>query len=522
MELTGAGKIVYGVDESASVILNPTQGGIAMIQGPTLIGEIGKAVFIANWPAFVRNFGSHHPVSMFPTYMKIMLDAGAKFWVTRAFHFTDIDDVDTVTGTKASGTLTVDTDVNNWAAIAVGEGYNGATITTSAARSGDAARIDVLVTLPGGDVTERLENVKRVLTVDEIAAVNEKLKFVQLATVTGELVVGTATLAGGVQDTTEIVSDDYKGSAIARNGLYSFSKASNAFRLVNWKADPLIDIAYADFAKTTMRVKAELGVPVGATAEGMNEYRMGEGAYDHTPVNTWLATFTYGDLSVPDPRDGKLRIQIPGVVAVIANKLVKDASGSPWLSAAILPEYGIVRSANFGVEYDLNAPENQANYDLLSANGANAITNDETFGVVYHGNDSALLDRTSVLRDENTADLVLYVLRNLPQYIRTSQFRPNDPQMWENLYLKVRPSIDVLVNGRAIRPVEGRDWFWIGDQDVDDYRDAVYNTVADIDAGKYKARFVFVGVTAAKYIGIDFVPTDSNSIATIVRDDINV
>lgn len=519
MELTGAGKIVFGLNENASLLLNPSQGGIGAIQGPTLYGSPGKAVFIANWQAFLREFGGYHPDSVFTAYIKLMLDAGAKFYVSRVNHYTDIDDNDSIQGTKATATLTVDTDSAVFVAPHIGAGYNNIKVTVSDAVSGTVGKIDITVErLDGYESAQTFRDVTAAISDAEKAALNAKIKHVQIGTVTNLIPNGNVTLATGAETIADIDAADYNGSAVSKTGLYSFSNAKEATRIINWVADPDIDNYYAAFSASTLRWKTELGVPVGASASGMSDYMKGENAYDHNQVNTWTATFNLGDMDVADPRNTDFRLSVPAVVAAFPSKLYKDAQGQPWLSTAILPEYAPIKIANYGVNLDLNSPENIPEYDLLSNSvGVNVITNDDIYGTIYHGNDSALIDKTSILKDENVADLILYIMRNLPQYVRTKQFRPNDPQMWQQLYLAVRPFIQTLATGRAIRPVEGEDWFWIGDQNVDDYKDVAFNSIPDIDAGKYKSRFVFIPISAAKYISIDFVPTDSNSITAVVN-----
>ena len=163
-----------------------------------------------------------------------------------------------------------------------------------------------------------------------------------------------------------------------------------------------------------------------------------------------------------------------------------------------------------------------ADFDLAYSKGVNAVINDADYGPVYWGNKSLLLNVNSLLSKSNIADTIVWIVRGLKPLVRIKMFNPNDPLAWQEIYRRVRPFIADLERNRAIRPGENKMWFWQGDQDVSRAEDATFNTQSDINAGKYKARFVFVPIAAIEYIGIEIVPTDSNSVKFVVTEKVTI
>jgi phage tail sheath protein FI len=168
---------------------------------------------------------------------------------------------------------------------------------------------------------------------------------------------------------------------------------------------------------------------------------------------------------------------------------------------------------NNGVVYNLQDPDNASDFDRIYGLGINAVIDDENYGTAFWGNRTLLRNKNSLLSKENVGDLVIHVIRNLKPLVKVALFDPNDPLSWKRIYRNVRSFIDSLETGRAIVPGEGSMWHWIGDQDKDRREEATFNTQADLDAGKYRSRFLFVPIGAIEHIGVDVTVTDSNSIS---------
>ena len=159
-----------------------------------------------------------------------------------------------------------------------------------------------------------------------------------------------------------------------------------------------------------------------------------------------------------------------------------------------------------------------ADYDRIYPKGVNVMGFDKDYGTIYWGNKSLYKDQTSLLNRENVADLLVYIQRGLAPLVKAVSFDPNDPIMWKEMYRRVRPFLNFLESNRAIVPGEDANWFWQGDQFVSNRQDTEFNDLADLDAGKYRARFVFIPIAATEFIGIEVVPTDSGSVQFVVTE----
>ena len=99
--LQGSPKTVISVEDKSIIQTTPISG-IVIVQGITNRGEVGGVKFIGNPLQFRRKMGGKRSDDPFSIYCLRMLEAGVKLWVIRAGHYTDINDEDTVEGTKAT------------------------------------------------------------------------------------------------------------------------------------------------------------------------------------------------------------------------------------------------------------------------------------------------------------------------------------------------------------------------------------------------------------------------------------
>lgn len=516
VQLTGAPKTIIGVSDQTN-LLAAAIGGIICVQGETLRGEPGKAVFVGSSGFFRRQFGGLHPDSPFPLYCIRMLDAGAKLYVSRAAHYADINSRGTATGTKATGGLTVaGSTTASFTGKFAGAGYNGATVQIVAPSSFQPGYVDLQVTVPESDDVQTVRDVKTTMTAGEGIALNQKLTHVNY--VSGTLSEGVVVLAGGSEDVSAITSADYIGSAQGSTGWNSFSSVTDAYRIANiHRPVPAIDAGLASYAAKRGDVRFHLGFPLGANAVGLEDYRMGTGAYSHTAINTWMGNFIGGETLGTNGLDMAVTVPIPGIVEALPNIARKDVSPGPWYSAAGFKR-GKVLMYTTDVPYNLLSADNQADFDRIYVRGINAIVKDDVEGPVLWGNRSALLDNTKVTSKENVADLILYLIRTFKPLFRREQFDPNNPKMWRTLFRAALPIITDLEQREAIEPGEGSGWVWNGDQDAYKRSDATYNTQADLMAGKYRARFMFKPISATEFLALDLVVADSGSFSILLAE----
>lgn len=527
MNLSGSPKFVSEVQDQ-SIIQSVPLAGIGIVQGPTNRGKIGEAVFIGNSIQFRRKMGADYTAgeSQFPTLCRRILDAGAKLWIIRSGHYTDVTDKSTLVGTKANATITVGANNSIWNAEDVGPGYNGTTIVVVNASSGTANKKDITITLKDSDISTKVLDVDRVMNAGAISDFNLKLKGlgagVILVSIATQIENGTGTLAAGAQVVSAIVAVDYTGDRSQSNGWFASANVRNSMRIANisMPGDQDVDEGLRAYAVSRNDMRFYLGTPLGVNSTGMAAYRAGTTPYAHAAIDTYLGTLVGGDVSVQD-QTKKQSYTIPGVVDTFIARLITDIKFGPAYSEAGIRR-GKIISPNNGIPYDLGSPANAADFDLIYPQGVNAVINDPDYGPVYWGNRSLQINPNTSLAKENCADGIVYIQRGLAPLVRPGMFDPVDPTTWKQIYRSVLPFIQDLERLRIIRPGEGNKWFWQGDQDADTIDDVTFNNPADLDSGRYLMRFVFVLIPATEFMGLQIVPTDSNSVKFIVQQGITV
>jgi hypothetical protein len=526
MILTGSPKTQLDVLD-ASIIKDVPIAGIAIVQGPTQRGKIGEAIFIGNPLQYLRKLGGDFTAgeSKFPIYCKRILNAGGKLWVIRAGHYTTITDKTTLVGTKASATVTISSNNSVWNAEEIGAGYNGTTIVIASAASGDANKKDITITLKDSDISVVIKDVARAMSAGAISDFNQKLRGmgagVTLVSIATQIENGTGTLAGGAQTVSAIVPADYEGSVAGQNGWYVADAVTNSMRIANigLPGDEDVDTSLKVYVENRKDMRFYISTPLGVNTTGMAAYRNGTSPYSNAALDTFYGSLIAGDVNITDSANKDLTFDIPGVVDVLTQRLIVDQRFGPYISHAG-GERGKFISPNNGIPYNLGSPALAADFDLLYNIGINAVIDDPDYGPTYWGNKTLYKNVNSLLSKENVADAVVYIIRRLKPLVRIKMFNPNDPQNWKAIYRRVKPFLSELESNRAIVPGEDTNWFWQGDQNVDRREDAVFNNLADLDSGRYRARFVFIPIAATEYIGIEIVPTDSNSVKFVVTENV--
>lgn len=489
------------------------------VQGITLRGEVAKPQYVATSERFREYFGGQHPEDTFPLLCMRLLDAGVPLQVSRVGHYGDITDGDTLSGTKASGTSTVDANELTVQAKSVGAGYNG-TLTVASAASGKAAHYDISFVTADG-FTDLVTDVPESLTAQQLIDYSDKFRYLNLVSLTGTLVAGSVAVSGGEQDVDEIVAQDFIGSATTATGWESFAGIEDIFRLANIsKPVPEVDVALAQYARKRMKagnpIRFHAHPPVAALTDAMIDYREGTGVYTQSPIDDWLGSMIGGGLNINNPENIEQRLSIPALVDVLIRETLKDNNEGPWRSAAGY-ELGKISTPQNGVVYNVGVSDRQDEFNRLTRSGVNMLI-EERGSVVYWGNRTLLRDSSKLLSKDNVANLVVYLIRTIRPYLKEVNFQPNDPTTWKDLYRKVRPVFEDLVARRAIEPGEGSGWAWIGDQEAESINDVSFNKPTDILQGIYKTRALVVPIGAVEYADLTLSITDPATMQVLINN----
>ena len=405
----------------------------------------------------------------------------------------------------------------------VGDGYDGIIITVSNASNNNVSFCNISVSIPEIDNPQVLTNISRTPDANALTRINQRLSNVEITNIDTNIPNGTATLQGGVQDISLISSTDINGTLTGKTGWYSFSDVVDAFRIANIdRPDPVVDIGLAQFAQSRFNagqpMAFHIGTPQGLNDQGFLDYRNGSGTFSHTPVDNYLGRIVAGQMNAIDPQDNDADFLLSGVAASLPPQSIKDGESGAWFSAA-RETVNRPAIANRGVEFNIGSPDLVSQYDTVSNAGINAIIKNERDQVVYEGNESLLRDNSSLLRQENISDLLIFIVRNLRPIAKRFLFQPNVPATWLRFYNAARIFITQnLTQNSAIEPIENQDWFWQGDQFVGSTADVQINNENDLRQGIYRARFLFIPISAIKFIGIDATLVNRNSISFALAD----
>ena len=499
-----------------------TLKGVACVQGVTMKGPLAKPILIQKWEDFVQIFGGYHPDSMFPLYCERALNNGAKLYVSRASNYYDLEDKESYDGGQASVLLNPAT--IRALSLHPGIGYNDVEVTIS---GGTQLVCDILVRQKGME-DQILKGVKRNVTRADILDINQQFlnKYREktlvmfsgiftvpfgspvdpLATVTFQSTGGYLVLGGGEQ-TLPILPESYNGLANGGTGWHAFNEIVDSKVIYNFDAPmPEVDAGLADYCAKRKDMRFVIRTPLELTANGMEDYRMGTGAYNHPALDTYFGKLIAGDIRVFYKG---AKVLISAIADVCALEMKKSLQ---WLVAAGL-ERGVLPNDVVGCPYNLLSPALKDDYDNIYEKGINAVGIHRTGKTVYWGNRTLLLDQTKLLKFDNVADLAMYIRETLLGIIEKFNFEPNDLKMYEQVYIAVKPFIESLEAGRAIHPSK---WAWQGDQFASTVEDLQFNTLDDLQQGRFSADFLFAPIVANEIISIRAGISDLGSFAEIV------
>lgn len=520
MVAQGIARVEVGV-EDISVLISTGLKGIHAFLGETERGELGTSVLIGSWSEYRKHFGGFLSTSNFPVLCKRALDAGTKLRIARAASYTDPTDDATATGAVA--TILVDTDARV-DATSRGTWGNSIKFEVKAPTSLTVGKQDIHIYVDGaaeGDNRdyEIIYDVNTILTATDVAAINAGSILADFSDgwVAKDLstvlpLANVITLVNGA-DVVAPAPIDLIGDSSAVTGIHSFDDATDFTRIsIPSFAISAVDSALVNYAFTRKDCRAILRTPTGISGSTAVEYRNKTGAYagDGEPINSWYGSMIFGGLKVLHPQTGA-KIVTPALADVAARYTNKDNTAYEWFSAAG-PKRGLLSNAGT-IEYNLGTAARALEAENVDTQGINPVINDIDYGLAYWG--VATLQRTdTLLKHENVADLLIFLVRAIKPLAKSSLFDPNDIKTWKEIYRKVNPLL------RQVKTLRGiHDYIYQGDQDVDKVTDAEVNSTEDIDKGKYCFNLFIQPTVALKYIGIRIAVTNSGTSFEEITED---
>ncbi len=488
--------------------------GIPIIFGITERGEVGVGRLVKTTGDYTKYFGGVIAGTEFP-YMALRgLSRGGAAVIVPQGHYTDVADKDTLVGTKATATLTgagsddAGAEVELEASSAGPWANASLVITTTVAKSGNAGKVDVLIALAGYPSNNiALKDVKQVMTDAELAVFNSQIKlYCKVLSITDHIPIGSQAFAAGARTVGAIVVADYIGNAAAKTGIYAADNHRDVVRIaVPEIADGDLDNAIAAYVDARKDLMGYIRTPMDLDADTIIEYREGEGAYDHTAIDSWrMAMYTGGIVSVDS--DG-LEHEHSELIDILVNKSRTETQKSAnWSTAGL--KRGIVEGAKRVVR-DFGASSMSTDYSNIYNRGVNAVIMDydPDKGTVVKIDGNRTLWKTPQLTQKlNVAEYLVWLFRMIyPIVKKEGQYDPNDPEMWNGLYQKIKPILkDSKEKMRAIY-----DWAYVGDQFATSIAELEFNDPTDVSNGIYKFRPLVQPTPAAEWIGFEIGVTNA-------------
>ena len=111
-------------------------------------------------------------------------------------------------------------------------------------------------------------------------------------------------------------------------------------------------------------------------------------------------------------------------------------------------------------------------------------------------------------------NLNLYLKKTLRPIIESEIENPNTFSTWKNIWYKVKPILDDLVNRNALTDPK-----WLGDQNATKYEDLQINNEADVRQGKYKVKLTYKDIVTLQDVTLDIIISQADQSISITSND---
>lgn len=225
--------------------------------------------------------------------------------------------------------------------------------------------------------------------------------------------------------------------------------------------------------------------------------------------SSYVAYFA-GGYQYPDSKG--IITDAPNMGTVMALGDVSATTKGPWYHFSgtnrgiVINSRGIV-SPNYG---------SPSNYDKL--NGlANAMVNMATVKEVSNNRKRVVLMHnftsslgTDSFRYLGVVRLTLYMKKKFRPILESALEEPNLPVTWRGTHRAIMKVVNFIKDNNGLT-----DPVYTGDQDANSFSELVYNTEANVRAGKYKAKLTFKDVIALQEITFELEIDTNNNTVTI-------
>lgn len=366
--------------------------------GVTVKGEIGVPTLVTSWPEFVSKFGgfTDNGWVAYAAWAIYKNNPGAKLFVVRTVHYTDINDAATGTAVKSSVMLKdkAATPADTLKVEASSEGTWGDKLKvriTDGATAG-TFKLEVLETVGGKDLVRDTFND---LTMDETDAANyveykingRGLKYITVtdqssasAAPSNAPAAGTFSLGTGNDGLSGITDNDFIGSEASRTGIYALNTRSELIAFaIPGKTTAAVQKAAVEYCATRKDRYIVLDSPMGLSRDEIVDHRETVLA-----VDTDYAELNWPNVAITDPVTGRRKV-VPnsGFILGAMGRTFDNPEKGPWKVAAGIEDGQL--AGVIGLETENHEVNDKATRDVIYPAGINPIYFKPGYGIIRYG-----------------------------------------------------------------------------------------------------------------------------------------
>lgn len=475
----------------------------AALIGITEKGPIGKAELVTSWTDFVQKFGSFisNGWVAYAAYGLFKNKRGARVYVVRTAHYTDLSDPATLTAKKASVTLKdrASSPVDTLEVFALNEGTwgNRLKVTISDAASDEKFKLEVLETVNGQDIVREIWND---LTMDESstdyveARINGKSQYIFVndlesaseAPANMPAVVENAALTDGDDGLVGLTDMDYIGSPAGRNGLYALDVIDDSLLIaIPGVTTSAVQHAALEYAAGRGDCFVILDPPMGNTPDEVITYvRITAG------FNSNYGAFYYPNVKILDPMSNKEKV-VPPSGFIIGAYARTDGNKGVWKVAAGIEDGQL--AGVIGLETDL--VNDKGIRDILYPARINPIAFIRSYGIRVYG--ARTLDGSGAFPYINERRTFIFCEKSIDEGTQFAEFENNEPGLWQRLTRTINAFLLGVWRQGGLKGDTPQEAFFVK-------IDEELNTQEIIDQGLLRGRIGLATHRPAEFIWFEF------------------
>ncbi|MGE5551519.1 MAG: phage tail sheath family protein [Bacteroidota bacterium] len=467
-------------------------------------GPIGVATLITSWSQFVEKFGGFTTNGWvaYAVYGLFLNNRGARAYIVRTAHYTDVGDPDTLTAVAATATLKDrhSTPANTLTVTMINGGTWGdrfkIKITDATKAPTSKFRLEVLETVNGQDL---LREAFDELSMDPASAdyVETRINGISKYIIVEDLesatmapndrpAVATTSLAGGNDGLTNLADTDYIGSAAGRTGFYALDVIAEMLLIaVPGVTTSAVQNGLLDYCAGRADCFGILDSPLGDTPDEVVAY-----VQTTANFNSTYGAIYYPWVQIMDPLTQRPALVPPSGFVIGAHARTDGAKGV-WKTAAGIEDGRL--AGVIGLETDL--VNDKAIRDVLYPARINPICSLRGLGIRVYG--GRTLDGGGKFPYINERRTFIFCEQSIKNGTQFAEFENNEDPLWKRLTRSINAFLLFVWKQGGLRGLKPAEAFAVK-------VDAELNTQEWIDLGIVRGQVGLATQRPAEFIWFEF------------------